>query len=212
MLPMKESRVHDSANRLALAIGVFCLMPLAYGQLLTPPPVPPENPITDEKRILGKILFWEEQLSSDDAVACGTCHIPAAGGSDPRLTAHPGPDQLFGTEDDTIGSAGIVHRDMLNQEIDDPIFGPDRQVTGRASPTILMSMFADEIFWDGRAGSSFSDPLDPSIVLIPSGGALENQSVAPILSTVEMAHEGRTWCSRPRRAGGSRTGSSWWWM
>ncbi len=29
------------------------------------------------KRVLGKILFWDEQLSSDDTVACGTCHIPA---------------------------------------------------------------------------------------------------------------------------------------
>ncbi|PCI76408.1 MAG: hypothetical protein COB20_10545 [SAR86 cluster bacterium] len=53
------------------------------GQNLQPlgdAPAPDENPITESKRVLGKILFWDEQLSSDDTVAYGTCHKPAAGG------------------------------------------------------------------------------------------------------------------------------------
>ena len=37
-------------------------------------PVPAENPVTEAKRVLGKILYCDEQLSSDDTVACGTCH------------------------------------------------------------------------------------------------------------------------------------------
>jgi len=185
--------MHNRTNRFAVGIGVLCLMPLASAQLVNPPPVPAENPVTEQKRILGKILFWEEQLSSDDTVACGTCHIPAAGGADPRLAAHPGPDALFGTADDTVGSAGIVHRNTLNEAVDDPVFGPARQVTGRASPTMLMSMFAQDVFWDGRARSVFLDPLDAGNVIIAAGGALENQAVAPILSNVEMAHDGRTW-------------------
>jgi len=49
-----------------------------------PPPPPPGNPLTASKATLGKVLFWDEQLSSTDTVACGTCHIPAHGGSDPR--------------------------------------------------------------------------------------------------------------------------------
>src|SRR6185503_15239054 len=57
---------------------------------------PVENPPTPEKAILGKILFWDEQLSSDDTVACGTCHRAGSGGSDPRSnqlsSRHPGPD------------------------------------------------------------------------------------------------------------------------
>ena len=28
-----------------------------------PVPVPEENPITEEKRVLGKILFWAERLA-----------------------------------------------------------------------------------------------------------------------------------------------------
>ncbi len=180
-------------SQTAFGLGLVCLAQIATAQLITPPPESPENPITEQKRVLGKILFWEEQLSSDDTVACGTCHIPAAGGADPRLSAHPGPDGLFATDDDTIGSAGIVHRNMLNEPVADPVFGSGRQVTGRASPMMLMSMYAQDIFWDGRARSAFPDPLNPADILISSGGALESQAVVPILSNVEMAHDGRTW-------------------
>ena len=183
----------NHTSHTVIGIGLVCLTGLAFAQLVTPPPVSPENPLTEEKRVLGKILFWDEQLSSDDTVACGTCHIPAAGGADPRFAAHPGPDGLFGTEDDTIGSAGIVHRNVSNEPVVDPVFGSGRQVTGRASPTILMSMYAEDVFWDGRARSTFTDPLNPIDILIPNGGALESQAVGPILSNVEMARDGRTW-------------------
>ncbi len=37
----------------------------------------------------------------------------------------------------------------------DPVFGSGRQVTGRAFPTMLMSMYAQDIFWDGR-GKQYS--------------------------------------------------------
>ena len=75
----------------------------ASAQLL-PPWVPPQNPQTPAKIVLGKILFWDEQLSSDDSVACGTCHLPEFGGSDGRLQGglHPGPDGVFGTVDDIV--------------------------------------------------------------------------------------------------------------
>ncbi len=143
--------------------------------------------------MLGKILFWDEQLSSDDTVACGTCHIPAAGGADPRLAPHPGPDSLFGTDDDTSGSFGIVRRDSQNQPISDPIFGDERQITGRSSPNIFMSMYGGDMFWDGRASDQFFDPINPGQVVVADNGGLESQAVAPILSDVEMAHENRDW-------------------
>ena len=59
--------------------------------------VPPENPMTEEKRVLGKLLFWDEQLSSDNTISCGTCHIPSAAGGDRVLAIHPGPDGAPGT-------------------------------------------------------------------------------------------------------------------
>ena len=156
-------------------------------------PVPEENPITEAKRVLGKILFWDEQLSSDNTVACGTCHQPAAGGSDLRLGRHPGFDQIYGTADDTIGSPGIKQLDSEGQPIVHPLFGLEAQVTSRASPSFFTSMFADSNFWDGRALDEFVDPLDAGSVVVASGGALESQAIVPILSSVEMAQEGREW-------------------
>jgi len=63
------------------------------------PPAPPENPTTLERSLLGKALFWDEQLSSSRTVACGTCHRPDHGGCDPRTTEsmHPGADGAMGT-------------------------------------------------------------------------------------------------------------------
>jgi cytochrome c peroxidase len=50
-----------------------------------PVPYPTENPFSEEKRVLGKVLFWDEQLSSDRTVACGTCHVSGSAGTDPRV-------------------------------------------------------------------------------------------------------------------------------
>jgi cytochrome c peroxidase len=153
-------------------------------------PVPVENPITESKRVLGKILFWDEQLSSDGSVACGTCHRPGAGGADPRTGRHPGIDK--GTIDDVMGSPGIVALDRDGRPRSHPLFGAEPQVTPRLAPSNFAALWADELFWDGRAGSQFADPLTGKVA-IARGGALENQALAALLNEAEMAKAGRNW-------------------
>lgn len=181
------------AIRFVLTISTLAAAAPALAQQLPPLPVPAANRITEAKRVLGKILFWDEQLSSDDSVACGTCHVPGSGGADPRAARNPGPDGVAGTADDIQGSFGVVRRDASGNAVDDPVFGFERQVTDRAAPSFFASLYARDTFWDGRASHVFTDPLNSQTVLIPDGGALESQSVAPILSSVEMGHDGRTW-------------------
>jgi cytochrome c peroxidase len=146
------------------------------------PPVkyPPENPgpasPTDDvfkaKEMLGKFLFFEEQVGSLDNQACGTCHRANAGGSDPRTfmedptvpprqgesTAHsviahlPGPDGILdanpsSTSDDIRGAAGVLACTTPSN-----VTGTARQVTTRKPPSYFDAMFAARIFWDGRAG------------------------------------------------------------
>jgi len=154
-----------------------------------PVPVPPENPITEPKRVLGKILFWDEQLSSDGTVACGTCHRPGAGGADPRAARHPGVDK--GTIDDVMGSPGIVALGRDGRPQADPVFGTASQVTSRLSPSNFMALWAEELFWDGRAGSLFTDPSSGKVAIV-RGGALENQALTALLNPIEMAKTGRT--------------------
>lgn len=159
---------------------------------LPPVPVPPQNPITPAKTILGKLLFWEEQMSSNNRVACGTCHTFSAGGGDLRRARHPGLDGVFQTADDVFGSPGVHRADTQNSYLDDAAFGHTEQVTRRASPSMLTAAWFPELFWDGRARTTFVDPQTGQ-TSVPAGGALESQAIGPILDGTEMAHDGRTW-------------------
>jgi cytochrome c peroxidase len=159
---------------------------------LPPPPVPPGNPITTAKTNLGRALFWDEQLSSTDTVACGTCHVFQRGGSDPRTsaaTAHPGPNGVFGDADDVFGSRGVPQNQADGLYTLATVFGFTEQVTGRKSPSVINSAYVPSLFWDGRADPSFEDPLSGAVVL-PNLAALESQAVEPPLSDVEMGHVG----------------------
>ena len=157
---------------------------------LPPVPVPAENPITEPKRVLGKILFWDEQLSSNDTRACGTCHRPASGGADPRVGRYPGTDR--GTIDDVWGSPGVVYMNEEGEAVEHPVFGFEPQVTQRIAPSNFGALWAEEVFWDGRAGSRFVDPLTGEVA-IAEGGALENQALDSLSNPAEMTHPGRTW-------------------
>ncbi len=46
------------------------------------PIIPADNPMTEEGVALGRHLFWDKQLSRNNAVSCGSCHIPQAAFSD----------------------------------------------------------------------------------------------------------------------------------
>jgi len=45
-------------------------------------PVPADNPMTVEGVELGRKLFYDEILSSDYSISCGSCHAPSVGFSD----------------------------------------------------------------------------------------------------------------------------------
>jgi cytochrome c peroxidase len=153
-------------------------------------PVPAENPQSEAKRVLGKILFWDEQLSFDDTVACGTCHRPGHGGADPRPGRHPGTDA--GTIDDVRGSPGVVFTNAEGRVTEHEVFGTEPQITPRNSPSNFMSLWADTVFWDGRAGPSFVDPTTGE-TLIQTGGALEAQTLEALANSAEMARSDHDW-------------------
>lgn len=167
-------------------------------QSLPPVPVPAENPSTPQKELLGKVLFWDEQLSSTDTVACGTCHVPSVGGVDPRSVAlderlvHFGPDGIYGTGDDRVGSPGVPSADPAGLAVFHPTHGLEAQVTARRSFSMINSAFFPQINWEGAAGPDFVDP-ESGVTVSTVRAGLESQALGPILSEVEMAHSGRTW-------------------
>lgn len=169
--------------------------PWLAAQPLGNPPVPPGNPLTAAKIALGQALFFEEQLSLTHTVACATCHLPQAGGSDPRTEAlagdsrHPGPDGLFGTADDIRGSLGVPAHDALGLYRPVPHFGLMPQVGGRKAPSAINAAFVPLLLWDGRASGRFDDPLTGQ-TLLPNAAALESQAIGPLLDAAEMAPQG----------------------
>lgn len=190
-------RLFRTLASLLAATAALCLLSRPAPGQLPPVPIPAENPLTPQKAVLGKILFWDEQLSHDGSVACGTCHMPERGGTDARLLlaatpVHPGPDGVYGTDDDRRGSPGVLASDVGRDFVPDPLFGLHRQVTPRLANPTIGAAWHSLLFWDGRATSAFTDP-ESGQVLIPFGGALESQSLAPILSPVEMGQTGRDW-------------------
>lgn len=46
------------------------------------PDVPSDNPITDAKVALGKLLYFDKRISGDGTVSCATCHDPTKGWTD----------------------------------------------------------------------------------------------------------------------------------
>ena len=177
---------------LALAGGVAQAQ-----QLQPPPPPPPGNPTTPNKVLLGKALFWDEQLSSTKTVACATCHVPENGSGDPRgvLTnagaIHPGLNGIFGDADDTVGSPGVPRNDPEGFYEFHPSFGLGVQVTTRQAPSAINAAYNPLQFWDGRATGTLTDPLTGAVVF-PNGASLESQALGPIVSDVEMGNLGRS--------------------
>jgi cytochrome c peroxidase len=164
----------------------------AFGAL-PPAPQPPENQITEAKRVLGKILFSEEQVSSNNRVSCASCHTISRGGTESRPPAvNPGPDGIFGTPDDRQASPGVIHSTSDNDYVRDAIYGLAPQATGRAANSPINAAYAFDLFWDGRARTQFVDP-ETNEVAIVNGGGLESQAVNPPVSSVEMQHDGIDW-------------------
>ena len=57
-----------------------------------PIPTVPDNPITDEKIAVGKLLFFDPKLTGDASLSCGDCHDPKQGWgfNDPISRGYPG--------------------------------------------------------------------------------------------------------------------------
>ncbi|MEM7198901.1 MAG: cytochrome c peroxidase [Planctomycetota bacterium] len=163
---------------------------------LIPTPAPVGNPestdpLTDPRVLLGHILFYEEQMSATRTMACATCHMPEAGGTDPRPAVLNAKDPST-ADDDVWGSAGVIQNRFsgLYEPAVSPtaLFGLNPQVTGRKSPSNLNAFLFFEQFWDGRARQEFKNESGATVTEMGAGASIESQAVGPPVSSVEMAH------------------------
>lgn len=185
----RSGRVAVVSFVVGLPIGVAGVLAVASFAALPPVPFPSENPFSEPKRVLGKILFFDEQMSTANVVACASCHVFPRAGADPRLARNPGRDGLINTPDDILGSPGIIRSGVENDYEHDSVFGVNPQITDRSANSPINAAYAPLLFWDGRASGRFVDPQTGQVV-IAAGGALESQAAQPIINTIEMAHAG----------------------
>lgn len=101
-------------------------------------PVPADNPESEAKAELGRLLFYDPILSRDRAVACATCH-----------------SELWGLGDGLARSVGVDGTGPA---------GPGRHgphETPRNAQTLWNVAYRAALFWDGRASSLEEQALMP---------------------------------------------------
>ena len=69
---------------------------------LGPPPIPADNPMSDEKIELGKMLFFDPILSGNAGMPCSACHLPEAGWSVPFAVSIGYPGSIHWRNSQTI--------------------------------------------------------------------------------------------------------------
>jgi len=96
-LPMPAAAGDDSArpSRPLTETSALWLGPVKLG-VLPPPAIPPDNPQTARKILLGKQLYFDTRLSKDNTISCATCHSPSMGWSDEGPTSKGIKDQVGG--------------------------------------------------------------------------------------------------------------------
>lgn len=131
--------------------------PLPWARQAFPEVVAPaDNPLTDAKVELGRLLFYDPILSSDRELACGTCH-----------------SEYWGLGDGLPRSIGALGGRLA---------GPGRtgtNFTRRNSNSIWNAAFQAVLFWDGRAKSLEDQvhfPLENPVEM----GRTEDQVVADL--------------------------------
>lgn len=91
-----------SALALTASLSAF-----AAESLPTTAPAPEDNPTTEEKVALGKMLYHDPRLSSTGTVACASCHNTMLGGEDNRPNSMGVNGQTGGRSAPTVWNAAF---------------------------------------------------------------------------------------------------------
>ena len=109
------------------------------------------------KQKLGKLLFFDPNLSSPNGMSCTTCHDPKRAFTDPRSSFPV--------------SGGVIYGRFINRNapaVTYAAFSPLLYFDFTVRPGIHDGMYRGGLFWDGRVST------------------LEDQAQQPILNPVEM--------------------------
>ena len=66
----------------AVVLAVSSRSASAWEPLPAQPPIPADNPMTEAKIELGRMLFFDPRLSKTEKISCNTCHDVNGNGTD----------------------------------------------------------------------------------------------------------------------------------
>jgi cytochrome c peroxidase len=149
---------------------------------LNAPPVPQENPMTLAKWILGKKLYFEKALSSDNTVACASCHDPKRGYTDQSKFSAGIGGQLGGMNAPTVINSAYNFRqfwdgraESLEAQAQGPVQNPV-EMTNEKNPEHAWPKAIDRI----RAKSDYNVMFQAAFGTLPTRDA-----VAKAIATYE---------------------------
>lgn len=131
---------------------------------------PENNPVTDAGATLGRVLFYDRRLSSNQQISCANaCHLQEFGFSDPEATSE-------GVDGRTKrNSMGLANARFYRQRTETLPFPVDVESEGK-------------FFWDERADSledqvlmPFQDPVEMGLTLEELLGIISSQEEYPPL-------------------------------
>ncbi|MCY3871447.1 MAG: hypothetical protein OXG87_18005, partial [Gemmatimonadetes bacterium] len=70
---------------IAIYGGDIPRVPLGHDEIRYLSSIPKDNPLTQTKIALGKLLFFDKRLSRVGSLACGSCHQPHRAFTDGRV-------------------------------------------------------------------------------------------------------------------------------
>jgi cytochrome c peroxidase len=104
------------------------------------PPIPADNPQTEEKIELGKLLYFEPRLSASGVISCHTCHNLSLGGTDRVPTSIGHGFQTGGRNAPTVLNAAFVTLQFWDGRAE----GLEEQAMGPIQAEVEMALPADK--------------------------------------------------------------------
>lgn len=111
-------------------------------------PAPGNNPITEEKILLGKTLYFDPRLSKDGSISCNSCHNVMAGGEDNRPFSSGVGGKLGGRSSPTVWNSvfmSVQFWDGRASTLEDQAKGPLTNPVEMAMPNhdVVVSRIKD---------------------------------------------------------------------
>jgi cytochrome c peroxidase len=142
------------------------------------------NPITDEGATLGRVLFYDEQLSIDASTSCASCHQPEHGFADAQPYSEGVGDGLTFRNSMALVNLAYQRRlfwDARESNLEDQVLQPIAHTDEMGMDLEALPMRLEEL---GYYGGLFHDAFGDSTITVSRVAA----SLAQFLRSLQSTH------------------------